>query len=555
MPALPPPAGPDVRTGRAPSRWPLALLTASLGLVILATVVAGLSTRKHGATTVQLLRDYAAFAAWSYSQRIAEDLGEGAWFTLNPIQHSAPHRQREMPAASDLVGYRAGNLDRCRCDGGVSPSSYFRFRLGSDTVETAGAPLAGTDHAALLRDLPAVLRRKGIRVPPTGFVALAPDGLAAYGLMPTEWGDTMVYGFTVDRAALSATFTRVLRENSLLPAAVTRGARNEELLLLEVADTGGRVLYRDADWPADPRDWPYAAVESLPAFRGGLVARLAVRPAAAATHLAGGFPWSPVPLLILVGLLGIGTAVVAVAQLRREGELARVRSDFVASVSHELRTPLAQIRLFLDTLRLKRYDTPAEAEWLVGHLSRETTRLEHLVENVLSVTRLERGPGAELRQERLSLDREVAESLLAFQPLAASRHVTLAADLADDVAIDGDRGAVRQLLLNLLDNAVKFGPPGQTVRVSLTRGPAGARLSVRDAGPGVPDAERRRIWEPYVRGGGATTAAVGGSGIGLAVVQDLARRMGGAVAVGSAPGGGAEFSVTLPLAGGNGGSG
>ena len=89
MPALPPPAGPDVRTGRAPSRWPLALLTASLGLVILATVVAGLSTRKHGATTVQLLRDYAAFAAWSYSQRIAEDLGEGAWFTLNPIQHSA----------------------------------------------------------------------------------------------------------------------------------------------------------------------------------------------------------------------------------------------------------------------------------------------------------------------------------------------------------------------------------------------------------------------------------------------------------------------------------
>ncbi|HSE43848.1 MAG TPA: sensor histidine kinase, partial [Gemmatimonadales bacterium] len=103
-----------------------------------------------------------------------------------------------------------------------------------------------------------------------------------------------------------------------------------------------------------------------------------------------------------------------------------------------------------------------------------------------------------------------------------------------------------QLLLNLFDNAVKFGPPGQVIRVGVTRVNGTAKLSVTDQGPGVPEDERERIWEPYYRGSSSAARAVGGSGIGLAIVRTVADRFGGEVSVKSAAEGGAEFTVVFP---------
>ena len=191
-----------------------------------------------------------------------------------------------------------------------------------------------------------------------------------------------------------------------------------------------------------------------------LIARLTLLPSAAPTLLAGGLPRAPLPLLLLIGLMGIVAAALATAQLRRQGELARLRSEFVAGVSHELRTPLAQLRLFLDTLRLKRYDTPEEQEWLVGHLTRETTRLEHLVENVLAASRLDRGMHPSVPLVPLDLGAEVKEAATAFAPLAASRRAILDTEVSEGIEVLADQATLRQLVLNLLDNAVKFGPRG-----------------------------------------------------------------------------------------------
>jgi signal transduction histidine kinase len=110
-----------------------------------------------------------------------------------------------------------------------------------------------------------------------------------------------------------------------------------------------------------------------------------------------------------------------------------------------------------------------------------------------------------------------------------------------------DQAALRQLLLNLLDNAVKFGPAGQVVLLTVARNGTHARLAIADQGPGVPEADRDRIWEPYFRGTSPATRAVGGSGIGLAIVREIAARFGGTVTVTSTASGGAEFTVALPL--------
>jgi signal transduction histidine kinase len=553
FPLAPPGASADTqgvtRRPRLPFaiRWPMVLLCASLGLVLFTTWVALAAARKHRDSTAQLLRDYAAFAAWSYAGHLTSEMEESIWYTVSPIEHREPHQHRMIPHASDLIDYRANNLRLCNCDPPARPASYFSFLLGSDSLEIAGRPLT----PGLQSSIPRVMTQ-AIRGPlPTrrsGVIGLDRTGnLAAYGLMPTSWGDTIVYGFTFDSAALVVAFDSVLTHASLLPAAVTHGRENAELLTLEVRDTTGHLLYQAADWPADPREWPYIAEESLPPLKGGLVARLTVRPEAAGLLLSGGLPRTPLPLLLLVGVLGVALSVMAVSQLRREGELVRLRSDFVAAVSHELRTPLAQIRLFLDTLRLRRYDTEAEQEWLVGHLVRETTRLEHLVENVLAASRLERGAPSQVPLETLDLGQEVTEAVAAFAPLAASRQAALQTELATGIEVRGDRAALRQLLLNLLDNAVKFGPRGQTVRIGVSRDSEHGRLIVSDQGPGVSSEERERIWEPYYRGSSQAARAVGGSGIGLAIVREIADRFGGVVTVGEAADSGAEFCVEFPL--------
>jgi len=536
---------------RRTSNAPLLLLVASLALIGVAAGVAVVTAWKSRANTRQLLGDYAAFAGWSYQQHLMEEFGTTLWSTVGPIGHREPHKNPDVPAAYKLPIYRTENLKDCRCGPGPVPTTYFRFRLGSDSLDLAGDSLAPGLAAPLVS---AITRsaRAGSVAGREGAMVNIPGAhrLAGYGPMPTEWGDTLIYGFTIDSAELVATFRRVLDDAPLLPAAVTKGRANPGLFALEVRDPAGAVYFRSAAWPEDEREWPFISSDTMPARIAGLVARITLVPATASTLLAGGLPRAPLPLLLLIGLMGIVAAALAAAQLRRQGELARLRSEFVAGVSHELRTPLAQLRLFLDTLRLKRYDTPEEQEWLVGHLTRETTRLEHLVENVLAASRLDRGMHPSVPLVPLDLGAEVKEAATAFAPLAASRRAILDTEVSAGIEVLADQATLRQLVLNLLDNAVKFGPAGQHVRLSVSRSNGSARLTVSDQGPGVPERERERIWEPYYRGTDEAARAVGGSGIGLSLVREIAGSFGGSATVAAAAGGGAEFSVTIPVANG-----
>jgi signal transduction histidine kinase len=246
--------------------------------------------------------------------------------------------------------------------------------------------------------------------------------------------------------------------------------------------------------------------------------------------------------LVLVNVLMVG---VGLWQLQRERELARLREDFVAGVSHELRTPLAQIRMFTDTLLLDRIRNPAEGRRALEIIAQETRRLSQLVENVLYFHRHRRAPAA-APGAAMDLSTFVLEVTESFKPLAASKRIGIALNIpAHEVVAVGSADALRQVLLNLLDNAVKFGPADSTIRVSLQpEGPI-ARLSVEDDGAGVPAADRQRIFEPFERG---ESRGAGGAGIGLAVVQQIVSEHGGSVAVEPATSGGARFVVSLPLA-------
>ena len=307
-------------------------------------------------------------------------------------------------------------------------------------------------------------------------------------------------------------------------------------------DARGRPLFANAsggEWALDTR---YA----LPPAAGGLVVHARIRPALADALVIGGLPRSRLPFLLGLLVLATGLSVVAVMQLRREGELARLRADFVSSVSHELRTPLAQIRLYLETLRLGRWGTEAQREHALVVVDRETRRLAHLVENVLQFSRASRGDRGP--RQRTDVAGELACVAEEFAPLAASRGARIAVTLGDPPPVAMRAGALRQVLLNLLDNAVKYGPAGQTIRLHAAGTPDGRAvvLTVDDEGRGVAPGERESVWRPFHRGAAASELGAGGSGIGLAVVREIVVGHGGRTRIDAAPGGGARVVVELP---------
>jgi signal transduction histidine kinase len=262
--------------------------------------------------------------------------------------------------------------------------------------------------------------------------------------------------------------------------------------------------------------------------------------------VVGGLPRSRLPMIVALFAIAAGLLSVALIQLRRQQELARLRTEFVSGVSHELRTPLAQIRWFAELLHMGKLRSEDERARSAGIIDQEARRLTYLVENVLNFSRAEKGTNR-ISPSPADLDHEIRDALELFAPLARARRMSVAEALGANGVVSLDRDALRQMLLNLLDNAVKYGPAGQTITVGSEIAGDRARIWVEDQGPGIPHDDRHRVWEPYVRLNREGESATGGSGIGLAVVRELVTLHGGRTRVEGAPGGGARVVIELPL--------
>jgi len=192
--------------------------------------------------------------------------------------------------------------------------------------------------------------------------------------------------------------------------------------------------------------------------------------------------------------------------------------------------------------RLGRASTAAQRDWSLNHIERETTRLGHLVENVLRFSRVGRVEAPPMTV--VNVADEVTRIATEFRPLAITRRTEIEVDAEATPPMQLRPDALQRIIVNLLDNAVKYGPAGQTVRVKVDMIPGSVRISVSDEGEGVKESERESIWRAFSRGGAASVAA--GSGIGLTIIRDVAAQHGGRAWVEDAPGGGARFVVSLP---------
>jgi signal transduction histidine kinase len=255
----------------------------------------------------------------------------------------------------------------------------------------------------------------------------------------------------------------------------------------------------------------------------------------------------------LVALLGrlVATAVQNIrayeAERRRVEELARLsqlRADFVSLVSHELRSPMAAVIGAARTLQDRwRMLSASQRESFLALIGDETSRLAELVGDVLDTSRIEAGTFS-YRFEEVDLGRVVDEAVEAAA--LAQQDVPVVASVRGRLpAIRGDRARIRQILANLIDNAVKYSPEGGEVRVSAAAGNGAVRIAVRDAGPGIPQEQQGRIFEKFGRAD-VPGASKPGTGLGLFIARSIAEAHGGSLDVSSGAEPGTTFTLTLP---------
>ncbi len=261
----------------------------------------------------------------------------------------------------------------------------------------------------------------------------------------------------------------------------------------------------------------------------------------------GGTLITRVSLLIFVLLLVIFLWLYRVGM--RQLRLAQQQQNFIASVSHELKTPLTSIRMFGEILR-EGWAPPEKQKEYHDFICDESERLSRLITNVLQLARMERQElQLDIKPQPLSRLADLIQSRVQSQIAGSDLQLRFnAADTLVDrnVAVDAD--ALIQIMTNLVDNAIKFSRSAtdKRIEIGISADDKNARLVVRDFGPGIPTGQHNKIFSLFYRVGNELTRETQGTGIGLALVQQLAQAMAGTVSVRNVEPG-AEFTLTLPL--------
>ena len=516
-----------------------------LGLLVTAMVLtAGLTfeamraERAHRAAVQRALRDDASVLGDDLLRRTVYEF---EMFVSPPLRRVISRHLLDynvLPSIDDLAS-----------DDQVSDVAFVIDRLFLVDADhgTVTPPLPEPLQSWALQTFPAIVRKRYAAGEQLTLRVKLSDGehLLVYGTSQLTQG--RIFAFTVHESAIGTLAARAFSRRSAFPGVLGGGRLTNADVFIRMA-RGNQEIFRTAGTFDENAGVTMPPHDDYGDAVRGLTVQCSFAPRAIPVLIPGGVPRSRLPLLIVMLLTSSLVLAAAFLVLRRERQLAHIRSDFVSGVSHELRTPLTQIRMFSETLLLDRVRSADERQRSLRIISEEAQRLTNLVDNVLF---LSRGPHANVPPAIDDCDMEalVADAVDAFAPLAMRRDVVITVDTPPRLHARVDCEAWKQVLTNMLDNAVKYGPPGQTVHVRLSAQKTMIRLEVDDEGPGVPADERDSIWLRFHRLDRDRGTHKAGSGIGLAIVREIIASHGGRCWVENTAGGGARFVVEAPIDG------
>src|SRR4051812_12144028 len=383
------------------------------------------------------------------------------------------------------------------------PSSEEEERLVRDTrfLWDRGGPLGHPSQEA-----------EGGRPPRQGWQPL-PDGEGVGLLFWRRASDESLVAVSLPSAAIQAALV------ARLPVTVPDRASGDERIGL--FDPAGRVAYQWGAYRPAPGTKPLVALWLRPPFESWRLAYLGPVPVRgrATLGIAGG--------LVALALVVVGAGFFLYRESTRELRLAAQRVSFVNQVSHELKTPLTNVRMYAELLEENVEDDVGRRR--LGVVVAESQRLGRLITNILTFARAEKGTLA-VQPAPGCVDDVVRGLLDQFGPSLEASGVTARFHAGAPSRVRVDVDALTQILGNLLGNVEKYAPRGPLV-VRTAAAPPITRITVEDEGPGIPAADRERVFEPFVRLVSPTHEGVPGTGIGLGIARDLARRHGGELRV------------------------
>ncbi len=540
------------RWPRRRDRWESAILGGTV-IAVAVTILLALSAirtrRQVHQAALASLTNYLAIALDRYANGIETAMRQSFFPIMPPPDYlGSPDRRDPLPIADMVTMIERLRHDPCRCTVDPRPSEFFRLALTTGTdlaADSTGRPLDRVDPpiAQAIREQADSLRIAGYRFGVVHTASSRGEGLVFFSARTDSVsGRRFAYGFAVPVDQIGpSVFAPTFATTRLVPRHLLGSIpRNAGFVALEVATAAGRIVYSSGpDFPDGPRD-----ALTLPTLRGGVIIQARLNPKLKDLLIPGGVP-PAIPLWEL-GLMGLALALwitIAVLALRA-ADLARLRTDFASSVTHELRTPLTQIRLAAETILLGRARDEAGERRALTSIVDETGRLQQLINNVLHYSRAERRVTT-VNARRLELEPFVTDLVGAFAPIIADHHMTTRVSVPPGLSVMADPDAVRQILLNLLDNAARYGPDEQTIGVSATAAGEFVEVAVEDEGPGIAVADRERAWRPFVRLGQAN-GSVTGSGLGLAVARELVDAHKGRWRIEGRAGGGTRVVVSFP---------
>jgi two-component system, OmpR family, phosphate regulon sensor histidine kinase PhoR len=252
-------------------------------------------------------------------------------------------------------------------------------------------------------------------------------------------------------------------------------------------------------------------------------------------------------LLGVLDLLLIGAVWLVYRTLKKEMELVRLKGDFVSNVSHELRTPLSLIRMFTETLSLKRVKTEEKKQQYYETILQETERLTRLINNILNFSRMEAGK-KQYHFESIALNDVVIDVLKTYVSHLQHEGFAVSEQLAENLTVmTADREAIAEALINILDNSVKYSASKKYIRIKTGQTESMNYVEVEDHGIGIEKQYHKKIFETFYRVSTGLTNNIKGSGLGLSLVNHIMDAHGGIIEIESEPGKGSTFRILFPI--------
>jgi signal transduction histidine kinase len=515
-------------------------------LIVAFAIKANLSNEKALETAMQ---DQVRFASWVYNTQVTLELNTSISRTFNPLLNSINQGQNGKHSLGfDTDAFNKSDTEQnneCNFNYLKPIQNAFLFDNNEDhyTSVTADTGLDSPSFEKWIRNafksFPQTTDglHKQLYSDESGIEYL----VVMYHMPGSPDSDyDILIGVKSELKNFNRLFKQIWENEELLPGVLSSDQKNEDLMAIRITTPGGNVLFSSGEPSEEPISINGMIGESFTFLNGDLAMIRENVP----NVLISGFAGQSNLILFILFVLAAGVSVIAFVQFKKESQLTRLRSDFVSNVSHELRTPVTQIRMFSETLLNGRIHSRHEEEQALQIIEKESRRLTLMISNILDISKKEKKVFSS-SPDFIRLDTEIRDTVKAFKPLAdsASNQIFL---IIEPLTAYMDPIGFRQILINILDNAVKYGPNEQTIQIRLYKVEDKITLSVIDEGPGIPEQFQPKIWEPYWRNIEHTKGNVTGSGIGLAVVREYLNQMNGTAKVKNLPFKGTEILFEFP---------